>query len=44
MKWNAFLDQYKIQNDEIITHTSMDGGKWNIPEKDLPKFYKKLDK
>ena len=37
-----FLNKYKIhksKNDKPITHTSMKGGKWAIPQKKLNKFY-----
>lgn len=44
MKWNEYLDKYKIKGEESITHTSISGGKWHISKKDLLKFYKKLDK
>ena len=40
---DEFLQKYKIQketNAKPITHTSMKGGKWSIPEKKMKKFYK----
>ena len=43
MKWNDYLDKYKIKDNEPITHTSINGGKWHISKKNLHKFYKKLD-
>lgn len=44
MKWIEYLDQFKPKDDQPITHTSMNGGKWHLSEKDLKKFYKKLNK
>ena len=44
MKWIDYLDKYKIEDNEPITHTSMNGGKWHISKKNLNKFYKKLAK
>ena len=43
----GFLNKYKIQketNEKPITHTSMKGGKWSIPQKKLNKFYKLIHK
>ena len=40
---DGFLKQFQIkkgENDKIITHTSMKGGKWSIPEENLSEFYK----
>ena len=39
---DKFLQKYVVKNNKnkIITHTSMKGGKWSIPEKKLNKFYK----
>jgi len=37
-----YLQNFIVPKNTIekpITHTSMDGGKWHIPQKDLPKFY-----
>ncbi len=40
MKIIQFLDNYKIPaNDKNNTHSSMKGGKWNIPENKLDEFY-----
>lgn len=42
MKIMKFLNQSKFNVDDskaIITHTSMKGGKWNIPPSDLPQLY-----
>ena len=40
MKIIQFLDKYKIPaNDKNNTHSSMKGGKWNIPENKLDEFY-----
>ena len=39
----GFLKKYKIQketNEKPITHTSMKGGKWSVPENELHEFYK----
>ena len=44
MKWVEYMDQFSLADGQNITHTSMKGGKWHIPEKDLPKFYRKLNK
>ena len=46
MKLDGFLDIYKVPNnsDKIVTHTSMNGGKWHIPENKLNSFYKKVVK
>ena len=43
MKLDEFLDEFKVpkNSEKIITHTSMDGGKWHIPENRLNSFYKK---
>tara|TARA_B110000285_G_scaffold12933_1_gene12838 strand:- start:4976 stop:7801 length:2826 start_codon:yes stop_codon:yes gene_type:complete len=37
-----YLQNFGVQKNTIekpITHTSMNGGKWHIPQKNLPKFY-----
>lgn len=40
MNINQFLDKHKIPaNDKNNTHSSMKGGKWNIPENKLDEFY-----
>ena len=40
MNIKQFLDKYKIPgNDKNNTHSSMEGGKWNIPENKLDDFY-----
>ena len=44
MKWVEYMNQFALADGQNITHTSMKGGKWNIPEEDIPKFYKKLNK
>ena len=39
---DGFLKQHEIkkgENEKPITHTSMKGGKWSIPEEKLPEFY-----
>ena len=39
---DGFLKQFQIkkgENDKIITHTSMKGGKWSIPKEKLSEFY-----
>ena len=39
---DQYLQNFVINKNTIehpITHTSMEGGKWHIPEKHLPKFY-----
>jgi len=42
MRIVEFLEQYKSNGSENITHTSMKGGKWNIPAKDYKKLYKQI--
>jgi P4 family phage/plasmid primase-like protien len=47
MKLNEFLEQFRVSqniNEKPITHTSMNGGKWHIPEKFIQSFYKKIVK
>jgi P4 family phage/plasmid primase-like protien len=47
MKLNEFLEQFRVSKNTIekpITHTSMNGGKWHIPEKFIQSFYKKIVK
>ena len=34
-----FLEQYKTTDSKNVTHTSMKGGKWNIPPKKYKEFY-----
>ena len=46
MKIWKFLNQSKYKVDDsnpIITHTSIKGGKWNIPPSDLPELYKAIN-
>ena len=47
MKLNEFLEQFQVSqntNEKPITHTSMNGGKWHIPERFIQSFYKKIVK
>ena len=47
MKLDEFLEQFRVSkntNEKPITHTSMNGGKWHIPEKFIQSFYKKIVK
>ena len=47
MKLNEFLEQFQVSqntNEKPITHTSMNNGKWHIPEKFIQSFYKKIVK
>jgi P4 family phage/plasmid primase-like protien len=46
MKLDEFLDEFKVpkNSETIVTHTSMNGGKWHIPENRLNSFYKKVVK
>ena len=37
-----FLDIYKTSDSKNVSHTSMKGGKWNIPPKKYKEFYKLL--
>jgi P4 family phage/plasmid primase-like protien len=41
MDLNSFLHQHLVKNDSnaIYTHTSLKGGKYNIPQEDLSDFY-----
>jgi len=46
MKIMKFLNQSKYDVDDskpVITHTSMKGGKWNIPPSDLPELYSAIN-
>ena len=43
---DGFLEKYKIKkhtNEKPITHTSMKGGKWSIPQNKLNQFYKLIN-
>jgi len=47
MKLDGFMEQFRVPqntNEKPITHTSMNGGKWHIPEKSIQTFYKKIVK
>ena len=47
MKLDEFLEQFRVSkntNEKPITHTSMNGGKWHIPDKFIQSFYKKIVK
>ena len=47
MKLDEFLEEFVIPkntNEKPITHTSMNGGKWHIPNKYIPSLYKKIVK
>ena len=47
MKLKDLLDQFIIQkatDENPITHTGMDGGKWSIPDKKMKSLYKKIVK
>ena len=47
MKLKDLLDQFIIQkatDENPITHTGMDGGKWRIPDKKMKSLYKKIVK
>ena len=47
MKLRGFLNEFRIQkatNENPITHTGMDGGKWSIPDKKMNSLYKKIVK
>ncbi len=47
MKLDGFLNQFIVQKnskEKPITHTSMDNGKWHVPEKFIPSLYKKIKK
>ena len=39
-----FLEKYKTSDSKNVTHTSMTGGKWNIPSHKSTKFYQILAK
>ena len=39
-----FLDHYKTSDTKHASHTSMTGGKWNIPPKESKRFYKLIRK
>ena len=43
-----WLDKFQLGSsknpNKPITHTSMSGGKYHVPEKSLKKFYKKINK
>lgn len=36
-----FLNKYKVESGVPYTHTSLKGGKYNIPEEDINEFYQK---
>jgi hypothetical protein len=39
-----FLEHYKTNDSKNVSHTSMSGGKWNIPKKEYKGFYKLIRK
>jgi len=39
-----FLEHYKTNDSKNVSHTSMSGGKWNIPTKEYKGFYKLIRK
>jgi len=39
-----FLEHYKTNDSKNVSHTSMSGGKWNIPTKEYKRFYKLIRK
>ena len=40
-KLAKFLSQHKeIKDDQRVTHTGLDGGRWHIPSQNMKKLYK----